>query len=197
MTKFIISRYNHDLSWLKEYTTDYVLYDRSPQPLKEAIVVPNLGSDISDKFKFIIDNYDSLPDVGFYIKANIFKYITREEFDQVKDNKTFTPLLTKNHKEKEGICWYNKGIYCEINDFWYLGSHKCKSYNSMWEIIDLLGLKGKPYLEFAPGSNYILPKENILKHSKEFYIKLKSYLDWDIYPGEAQICERGLWYLWQ
>lgn len=195
--KYIISRYNHDIDWIANYTNDYVLYDRSSRPLSNSIVVPNIGSNISDFFKFIIDNYDNLPNVAVFCKANLFKYITKEEFDKVKDNKIFTPLLTQHHKEKEGICWYDKGIYCEINNLWYLGSHKCKSSNSMWEIIDLLGLKGKPYLEFAPGSNYILPKENILKHSKEFYIKLKSYLDWDVYPGEAQICERGLWYLWR
>jgi hypothetical protein len=53
------------------------------------------------------------------------------------------------------------------------------------------------YLPFAPGSNYILPKENILKHSKDHYQKLRSFLEWDVYPGEAQILERGLYTLWK
>lgn len=199
--KFIISRYNHDLGWLKYYTKDFVLYDRSEEPLEGSIVVPNIGSDIYDKLGFIVDNYDNLPDVAVYTKANLFKYITQTEFDEIKDNKTFTPLLTKNHKtysDLEGVvCFYDEnGMYNERNDYWYLREHATKSINSANELKQALGLEGKKYLTFAPGSNYILPKKNILKHSKDFYEKLRSYLEWSVYPGEAQLIERGLYYLW-
>ena len=193
--KYIISRYNHDISWIPKYTNDYVIYDRSEQPINGSIVVPNLGSDLSDKLVFIIDNYSNLPDCAVYTKANIFKYCTPEEFDLIKDNKTFTPILTKKHKTYEPICWYNKqGLYCEINNYWYLGQHPARYAK---EIIEFFKMNERKYNVFAPGSNYILPKENILKHSKETYQTLKSYLDWDIYPGDAQLIERNLLYLWQ
>jgi hypothetical protein len=195
--KYILSRYNHDIEWLKEYTDDFVLYDRSEKPVKGSIRVPNIGSDIYDKLTYIIDNYDNLPDVAVYTKANLFKYITKEEFDQVKDNRTFTPLFTKHHKTYLPTCYYDhKGRYRELNNFWYLGSHPCKSQESM---VGLLGLINNNclYNEFAPGSNYILPKENILQHTKVFYMKLRSYLDWSVYPGEAQILERNLIHIWQ
>ena len=197
--KWIISRYNHDISYLKDYTDDYVIYDRSPKPLSEAIVVPNLGTDIYDKFTYIIDNYDNLPDVAVYTKANIFKYITKEEFDKVKDNTTFTPLLTKNHKtysNEEGVvCYYDKqGMFNEVNNFWYLYPHPAKFAPI---IIDFFHMKEKLYNTFAPGSNYILPKENILKHPKEVYEKFRSCLDWDVYPGDAQLLERNLYELWK
>lgn len=198
--KYIISRFNHDLGWLKHYTKDFVLYDRSEKPLEGAIVVDNIGTDIYDKFTYIIDNYDNLPDVAVYTKANLFKYITETEFDLLKDNKTFTPLLTQNHRtysdNDSPVCWYENGMYCERNDYFYLIPHPCKSINSANELKKLLGLEGRKYLKFSPGSNYIVPKENILKHPKEFYIKLRSYLDWAVYPGEAQLIERGLYYLW-
>lgn len=194
--KWIISRYNHDMSYLKDYTDDYVLYDRSETPIEGAIVVPNIGSDIYDKLTYIIDNYDNLPDVAIYTKANIFKYITPEEFDKIKDNKIFTPILTQGHKVYEPICRYVDGMYEEINNRWYLATHPCKSDHTEMELMMILGLSDKQYLKFAPGSNYIVPKENILKHSKEFYKKLRSYLEWDVYPGEAQLMERGLYYLW-
>lgn len=194
--KYIISRYNHDLSWLKEYSDDFVIYDRSETPLPGSIVVPNIGSDIYDKFTYIIDNYDNLPDVAVYTKANIFKYISKEEFDLIKDNKTFTPILTQHHKEKEGVCFYQDGIYYEIGNFWYLGAHPPKSMETAYELARLLGIYDMEYIPFAPGAGYILTKEDIRKHSKEFYVKLRSYLDWDRYPGEAQIMERGLYTLW-
>lgn len=196
--KWIISRYNHDLSYLKNYTDDYVLYDRSDIPLSEALKVENRGSDIYDKLGYIIENYDNLPDVAVYTKANIFKYITPEEFEKIKDNKTFTPILTRNHQEKKNVCYYDiNGMYWEINNRWFLGAHPTKTPQTADELYRLLEIDKLWYVPFAPGSNYILPKENILKHSKEFYEKLRSYLDWSVYPGEAQIMERGLHTLWK
>ena len=201
--KFVLSRYNHDMSWLKDYPdAEVIIYDRSEEPMEGSIVVPNIGSDIYDKFSFIIDNYDNLPDVAIYTKANLFKYITKEEFDLVKDNKTFTPLLTMNHKtysdEHGVVCFYDEqGMYNEINNRWYIASHPSKGNETEIDLMVMLGISNKQYVQFAPGSNYILPKENILKHSKEFYIKLRSYLEWDRYPGEIFIMERGLYNLWK
>lgn len=191
--KYILSRYNHDIAWLKDYTDDFVLYDRSDATIEGSIVVPNIGSDIYDKFTYIIDNYDNLPDVAVYTKANIFKYITKEEFDLIKDNKTFTPILSFKHKTRFPICFYINNLYYELNNYWYLKSHPAKRKE---ELIKFLGIKYKLYLKFAPGSNYIVPKENIMKHPKEYYIKLRSFLDWAVYPGEAQIIERSLYYIW-
>lgn len=199
--KYVISRYGHDLSWLDEYTSDYILYDRSEVKRPESIPMENIGSDIYDKFTYIIDNYDNLPDVAIYTKANIFKYITKEEFDQIKDNKVFTPILTMNHKtysdEFGEVCYYKDGIYWERNNLWYLNAHPAKSMKIAGKLMDLLGIWDMKYVPFAPGSNYILPKENILKHPKRMYEKLRSYLNWTVYPGEAQIMERGLYTLWK
>lgn len=194
--KYVVSRYNHDISWLPKYTSDFIIYDRSEQPVTNSIVVPNLGSDISDKLRFIIDNYSDLPDVAVYTKANLFKYITPEEFDEVKDNKTFTPLLTQRHKTYLPICWYEKGLYAEKNDYFYIYPHPAKSKESFLELLMLLKMHKRKYNLFSPGSSYILTREDILKHPKDLYIKLKSYLDWTVYPGEAQMLERSLYYLW-
>lgn len=217
--KWIISRYNHDISYLKEYTDDYVLYDRSAEPLPESIVVSNVGTDIYDKFTFIIDNYDSLPDIALYSKANLFKYISKEEFDKVKNNTTFTPLLTQHHPEvlcdtgilqQQGwnppkpFSFYQDGIYYELNYPAFLKHHPTK--DPTWcfantfrnfPLLSLLGIDKMEYTPFAPGSNYILPKENILKHPKSFYEELRSYLEWARYPGEAMIIERGLYNIWK
>ena len=191
--KFILSRYEHDMNWMKDYLADYVIYDRSEKPMEGSVLVKNIGSDIYDKFTFIIDNYDNLPEIAIYSKANLFKYITKEEFDLVKDNKIFTPLLTQNHKTYLPVCYYENGLYYEINDYWYLGSHAAKYAK---EIIDIFKMGERYYNAMAPGSNYILPRGNILKHPKELYEKLRSFLEWDIYPGDAQLLERNLYYLW-
>ena len=196
--KFILSRYEHNMDWVKDYPeAEYVIYDRSKESVEGSIPVKNIGSDWYDKFTYIIDNYDNLPDVAIYAKANFLKYITKKEFDKVKDNTTFTPLLTQHHKVYEPICRYNNGMYEEVNNRWYLTPHPCKDETTEMELIVMLGMSDKEYVQFAPGSGYIIPKENLMKHTKGFYEKLRSYLEWDIYPGEAQLMERGAYYLWR
>ena len=195
--KFIISTYNQDTDWAKKYSDDIVIYDRSYHKVEGSIPVENIGSDIYDKFTYIIDNYDNLPEIAVYTKANLFKYITPQEFEEKLKTGKFEPLLTKEHDTYMPVCFYHDGMYNEINDRWYMANHTCKHLGVADELFDLLGLTGKEYLEFAPGSNYILKKENILQRSKEFYQKLRSYLEHDVYPGEAQIMERGLYYLWK
>lgn len=213
--RFIISRYNQDIGWFLQYPEAlFTIYDRSEIPLNDVFKVPNIGTDLYDKFTFIINNYDNLPDVAIYTKANLFKYITKEEFDLVKDNITFTPLLTQNHKEVfcdagmigyEGkrFSYYENKMYYELNYPAFLKYHPLKDsqftyLNTYYQfpLLKLLGIDNIEYLPFAPGSNYILPKENILKHPKEFYQEIKSYLEWDRYPGEAMIVERALYTLW-
>lgn len=183
------------MGWMKDYSdAEFIIYDRSEVPMQDSIVMPNIGSDIYDKFTYIIDNYENLPDVAIYSKANIFKYITKEEFDKVKDNKIFTPLLTQHHKTDLPISFYEDGMYNEINNYWYLIPHPAKHGG---QIKDMFKMNAREYNTFAPGSSYILPKENILQHPKSLYKKLRSFLEWSRYPGDAQMLERNLYYLWK
>lgn len=205
--KAIFSNYNFTPDWIKDYDFDYFIYDRSDSkdylkdfPQERIKYVENKGTDLYDKFGWIIENYNNLPDVILLSKSNLFKYISREEFDIIKDNKKFTGLHTKNHKtyadaNGEPVCWYdNEGNFNERNDFWYLNPHPAKFAPL---IIEFFGMDKRLYNTFSPGSNYILTRENIRKHPKEVYKKLRSYLDWDVYSGDAQLIERNLTYLWQ
>lgn len=218
--KYVVSRFNHHIAWLSDYTNDYILYDRSERPIKGSIVVPNVGSDIFDKLTYIIDNYNNLPDVVCLIKANLFDYIRPKEFELIKDNTTFTPILSQFHKEvmcDEGMLkslnvpapypysFYKDGLYYELNYPAYLKDNPVKNQPKpltleFWQNLELpklLGIDKLQYTPFAPGSNYIVPKENILKYPKEFYEKLRSYIDWAVYPGEVYIIERGLYTIWK
>lgn len=203
--KAVFSNYNFTPNWIKEYDFDYFIYDRSDSkgylkdfPQDRIKYVENKGTDIYDKFSWIIENYEILPDIVMLSKSNMFKYITKEEFDLVKDNKTFTPLLTKNHKtysnEHGVVCFYDKqGMFNEINNYYYLFPHPAKFAPIL---LDIFKMRDRYYNMFSPGSNYILTKEDIRRHPKSLYEKIRACLDWDIYPGDAQICERNLHYLW-
>jgi len=200
----LVSNYNTSLEWLDDYTENYFVYDRSDTkefvdklPRHKYKRVDNIGWDIYDKLTFIIENYDHLPPVALYTKGNIFKYISKEEFDAIAFNNSFTPILTQHHNTDGDINFYLDGMYYERNNSWYLLPHPAKHFKSYNEFAREMGLPTPNYLPFAPGSNYIVPRENILKHSKAFYEKLRSYVDYSQTPGEAQIIERALYTIWK
>lgn len=186
-SKWIISHWKTNYDWIHEYTTNYEIWDKSKL---------NVGENIYDILSFIIKNYETLPKVCVFVKDNLFpRYITKEEFDLVAQNKTFTPLLTKNHKTKFPNCFYSEdGMFNELNTSWYLTTYPAKHFRIYNEFALSCGLKmDHKWLKFAPGGNYIVPKENILKRSKMFYELLKSYVDYTAVPGEAHMIERALY----
>lgn len=193
--EYIVSRWNNQsVDWVGQYAPTMILYDRSDNPMPGANIVPNIGTDIYDKFSFIIDHYDNLPAVMCLTKANLFKYIQPLEFELVKNNSFFTPLCTMFHEVKDGVSYYENGIYWEINNKWYLGAHPCK-YNPD-DVMKALGIDQMKYVPFAPGSNYIVTRQNIMKRSRQWYAEMRNLLGWAVYPGEAQIVERGLYSIW-
>jgi UDP-N-acetylglucosamine 2-epimerase len=200
--KYIVSTFNQDYEWVKKYTKDYIIYNRGDEHIEGTIhVQPNIGTDLADKFRWIIENYEKLPTVVALVKANLFKYISEEEFEKVKNSKVFTPLLTKKHRtysDNDGVvCFYDEdGMYNERNDYWYLREIPTKTVHSAQEIKALFKMDERKFNAFAPGSSYIVPRENILKHSKEYYQKLLDYVCMTQYGGEAQLIERNLYYIW-
>ena len=199
--KWIAVNYNFTPNWLKKY--DYLMYNRSDSPEytekfenKRIINTKNIGNADYDRLTYLIDFYDKLPEVFILCKSNLFKYITEKEFNKVKKNKVFTPLLTQNHKVYEPICRYNNGIYEELNNSWYAPQfeRKFETYND-WAIY--MGLPTPQYLQFAPGGNYLLTPKEVHKYPKEFYIKMRNTLEHAILPAEAQYVERSYYTLWQ
>ena len=55
----------------------------------------------------------------------------------------------------------------------------------------------KKYIRFSPGCNYIVPSENILKYKKEFYLRLRSLVDYAKVVGEAHILERAIYSIFE
>ena len=194
----------HDLSWIPELAgEDYFIYDRSGNcGLPNSVPRENIGDADYDRLSYIIDNYHDLPDVFMLTKSNIFKYITKDEFDVVKNNQEFTPLLTQNHKtynDARGVpvCYYQDGMYHEINNNWFLNEIPARYFNSWAEWAKAFYLPNPVYIPFAPGGNYILTREKVHKYAVDYYEEMRSTLPYASRPGEAQLVERSLYLLWR
>jgi hypothetical protein len=206
--KKILVNYNFtpDKSWIGD---DYLIYDRSDDGIDhltefdqaKIIKTPNLGQVDYDKLCYLIYNYDNLPDVFLWGKTNMFKYITPEEYDRVKDNKEFTPLLTQNHKtysDNNGIVnYYSAGMYHERNDNWFFNEFPSKYVKTFNEWCHHFYLPAVSYIPFAPGGNYILTKQDVHKYAKDYYIKMAETLPYCREPVEAQCAERSYFLMWK
>lgn len=221
--KIIVSNYNSSLEWLtithpygfsKENT---IIYDRSDNKkdwsyMGTYYTSPNVGENIYDIIRFIIDNYESIPDVSIFLKGNLFQreierggenyYTTKERFFRALGANYFLPI----ERYHEATSFNVNGVgYIEKN--WDPKSNSriyCKYFSSLAELMD--NLFENPfhfdYSRFAPGANYVVPKGNILKYSKKFYEKLISYVSYhppkNYYTtsGESFLIERLLYIMW-
>lgn len=206
--KACLINYNYTPTWLKDYDFDYHIADRSDSrewlkdfPQERIHYTPNIGNVDYDKLGYLIDCYDELPDIFLWGKTNLFKYISREEFDAALKEQTFTPLLTQNHKtysDKFGpVCYYQDGMYYERNDSWYLNTTHSKYFTSWSEWALEFGLEYPSYIPFPPGGNFILTKERVHRYSRDFYVKMRNTMDYTQTPGEAQLAERTYYLLWR
>lgn len=202
--KYVLVNYNFTPNWVKD--EDHLIYDRSDSKewLKDfdqskIIYTPNVGQVDFDKLTYLIDNYDNLPEVFLWGKTNLFKYISEEEFDLVKDNKVFTPLLTQNHvpvNDHLGPCsYYSGGMYYERSSLLYMSNWKY--FKSYPEFAHAFHVPCEYYTPFAPGGNYLLTKECVHRYSKDMYLNMRSTLPYTDNPVEAHWCERAYYTMWK
>lgn len=203
---------NHDFTpdWLNDYPDiDYHIIDQSESkdwlkdfPQERITYVENVGNADYAKLCWLVDNYYDLPDIFIWGKTNLFKYITKEEFDVLKEKNEFAPLLTQNHKtysDKFGsVCYYAEGMYYERNDSWY--SHQFAHRHGLTTYSDFakyMNLTSPGYIPFPPGGNFILTKDRVYRYSRDFYEKMADILPHDRLPAEAHYCERTYYSLWK
>ncbi len=203
----VISNYNNDISWVPNYTHDYIVCNRGERKLPEAIEVtkciqqPNVGYNLYDYFTYIVENYSNLPPCVVFIKGNIFpRHVSKEYFDTHIHTTVFTPLVDKSMiVENKPISFFDsKSGYSEVNNSWYCRHHELKYFYSYNDFLSFCYTNPTipKYVSFAPGANYIVPRENILKLPEQFYKNLIHFISYTQLPGEAHIIERALYTLW-
>ena len=203
---------NQDLekSWVCKYTDNYLIYDKAHR-FEESDKVKhqkNVGQNLYDMFDFIITHYDNLPDATIFCRACIhypketpegesYGNCSEEKFVSLMNNNTFTELHDFGPEVHNGVGsrMGPNGEFLEINNSWYLNHVPWRYFGNL--NVFLKDVYVNPiipkYIRFSPGANYIIPKENILKYSKNFYERIREYLGWDCVVGEAHILERCLY----
>lgn len=212
---FVISRYNEDLSWIKEFSFDYIIYNKGEAIDKDynSINIENVGGNQRDIFHFIYNNYNNLPDLIGFLQANPFDHCNKEKLSTIMFNETLTPIesydpATFNVLNRVG----DDGGYMESNNNWYISAHNghllskgyqltC-SFNTFDEYMNSIfnNYKHIDFIRFTPGSQYIVKKESCLHYPKEFWGRLMNMFPTQtgINGGtEAHIIERSMFMIFK
>ena len=204
--------YNHDpQDWWLTYgikPENTTLYDRSDDGVERIFAAKtyrteNRGDVDADKLAYLIENYDSLPEVFLWGKTNIFKYVDEESLKDAIKTAQFAPLLKADHKTYSDhmgqVCFYSGGIYHERNDSWYFnaGLQTRFAYTSWSEWSRDFHLPNESYIPFPPGGNFLLTKERVHRYSRDFYERMRETMLYAKHPIEAHLAERSYYYLWR
>lgn len=206
----ILVNYNYDPVWLKDYPElEVTIYDRSDDGVERNLTqygavykTSNIGDVDYDKLGYLIENYNTLPDVFLWGKTNLFKYVDKKELDDALEKKEFAPLLKLDHRIYRDhfgpVNRYSGGLYEERADSWFFNNPDLATRFKKWEEWAwALGLPRVGFIPFAPGGNYILTKERIHRHSRDLYEAMRNSLPYAMHPAEAHACERSYYLLWK
>lgn len=221
-TLVVSNHANHDLEWLA-MTNEYgflpnntVIYDRTPKDfvgknkinhLGKVITSPNVGSNPYDIGRHIVENYDNLSDINIFIKGNLLQkpYSNEKRFRYALSANWFVPIDGNVCNERTRF-YINDSVHIESTSLDYLMYSEEVTSTKVYPRIknfkefirDLFIVEKIPeYLWFAPAANYVVPKQVILKYSKNFYKKMMDYTDYNNNPIEAHWFERIYMLAWQ
>ena len=218
----VVSCYNNNLDWLFEllesrddFSKDNIfIYDKGDQSLEKYSdkatieVCENIGYSLTSFCKYIIGNYHNLSGTTIFIKGNVVpRHVTEEYFKRIFDNSCFTPIEEWEFHDQNQTALQNgyamfspDGGWMELNDSWYLNRTELptkyfKTYNDFMDFCFKNPIHPK-YVRFAPGGNYIVPKENLLKYDKIFYQNIKTIVEHHQLSGESHLIERFMHTMW-
>lgn len=210
--------YCYDPQWIKDYPElEVTMYDRSDDGVERDLTqygavykTKNVGNVDYDKLGYLIERYYDLPEVFLWGKTNLFKYITKEEWDKVKDNKEFTPLLTRNHliyTDNSGPggtpnvvnAYDGSGMYYErygiMNDLHKIASSR---YFTSWrDWCVYFQVPWREMVPFPPGGNFILTRERVHRYGIDYYKEMRDTLGYAQLPVEAFFAERSYFLLFR
>ena len=220
---FVIHNFNTVPTDLIELCEDYVIYDcSSDEAVKQQlrsmnlnlVEVENTGHNITSYFTYFVQNYENLPEVMCLLKGNMIgRHCSREFFEQVYDNQSFTFLYDEkqywdkfskyngNEQRNEAGTTFlaMENVYVEKNDSWYVESpnHPKRYFNDADDLLRFIYKKPMipQYFMFSPGACFIVRREQVLRHSKAFYSNLNKIMNYGMnpsFPSEAHQIERIL-----
>jgi hypothetical protein len=191
----VIARYNEDIHWCLPFIDLVKVYNKGNNnlnyiPNNKIINCENLGREGGTYVKHIIDNYNNLSKFTIFLQGNPFDHINN---DNNKKLQTFNSLLQtiaekKNYKFKYISTWLIDVPVSHVDEY-------CHGFTTLRSLFPSYYLKAKFRKGYTYGSGalFVVHKDQILRHSKDFWISLYSHLQ-EVSPPSGYGLEK-LWRL--
>lgn len=198
--EIVIAKYKEDILWCNKYKHLTTIYDKSNEPLKKSIHLPNVGRESHTYLYHIINNWDKLADNTLFTQGGF-----------TPDHNPF-PLetyLLKKKKVKLFINLYQKGIDFRDEKGKYL-KHRFKwleefrnglmkpaeiTFDQFWNFFNHTPIKNYDSIIWSHGAIFSISKELIKSQPLNLYIKLYDLLNKHINPEEGHYFERCWYYI--
>jgi hypothetical protein len=168
----VICHFQESLEWISKLSHPFVIYNKNPKNShKYNNNLPNFGYDAIAYLRYIIDNYENLPDYVCFSQDNPFVHCP--------------PFLEKVNNFKFDVDFLPLGVtYIRDNDNMINSAKKYATDNN---------IPVTPPIKFSSGMQYIISKKLILKNDTKFYKNLMSTLPTNSVKTETNY---NLEYLW-
>ena len=211
----IIARYNEDIEWSKKYSSNVLIINKGDkiEGIEKQIFYPNVGREGHSYYKYIVDNYDNLDDYIIFLQGNPFDHTPNiiNILDNINDiyNKNKENFMNININYTIINCGNNNFNNIYIDDiknsnFIYISQYinntsirteenlweKCKTIRDSYEKIFYQKIDDDLKFIYGAGAQFLVSRESILKHPKEYYEKFYKILEYDIDPIEGYTIER-------
>ena len=182
--KIVVSRYNEDISWVKHFReNNVIIYNKGPDNINDyhPIKLPNVGREGHTYYKYIYDNYDDLPDYIIFLQGHPFDHSPSVIADIHR--LLYTPNLDQDFM-------YLSSIFANYTFEKGCGYLCTKVLNNTFEkIFGYKNTTGKRY-SFGCGAQFMVKRETVLKHPREFYANIVDMLSYSLSPEEGYGLER-------
>jgi len=142
----VVAKYKENISWVNNLQYPYIVYDKSKD-------IPNVGREAETYLRYILANYDKLPDYVVLLQGNPFDHIKISSINFINDsirnvllNKDDIVPLNNNYNERHNVYTRTK-----------------ESFGALFNC-DI-----PTTFNFPPGAQYIVSRKAILNRPKEFY----------------------------
>jgi hypothetical protein len=202
----VISNYNNDPKSLIAKFNTVFLYDQSDQIYFQRLInqsypgsikTENSGHSLSNYFKFIIDNYYSLPFRIHFLKSNVVpRHISENSLIRKLDLSGVVPIFDDdNFIDKSRIAYHLfPGYFIERNNSWFVKNADPKYFASCNDLLKYMFKNPimPEYLLFAPGGNYSTYGRPLTLYPLNFWKFLYYITTYQYFPHEAYLVERLL-----
>jgi hypothetical protein len=194
--ELVISRYNEDVSWSKQYKNIRTIYNKGEDNLdsefQPIIKLPNVGTEINTILEHIIRNYDNLANNTIFMQGNI-----RDRF--CTDTIPFQAFFHSRDNDLIGCKFKMDNDTLTKNEYNFrVNNHNNKKmepspYNLGEFFEQVLGIRYSNDSDVIYQSTFAVGKKRILRYSKQYYLNLlnNTTLSKHIFPEEGHFMERA------